>query len=411
MGKIRDFKIIIDRHTAGENVFGLGDTICGVVVVHLNEPSKISKLEIDICGKTSLSTTLDNEYDNAMCDVSDEEDDDTDEEEDVTKKNKIQKSKKSKEKVKKQSEKIEDGGCEEEDDEDEEEEYDSDEWHFRDNQILWGGKRGGKKKMPIGRNEIRFEFQIPHESLPTTFEGSMGFTRYWLEASLEPTRFEFKKKAQLPFTVASHEITFNDETYLESVTKSKPNSFRICPCFPGRRKVFYSFTTDRSIYHPGDSILFSGEIKNNSKETITGKICVYQQVVYHGENGDRREERAVDCKAVSDVEGMETKKWTNSSLMIPPIPPSSISRLIDIHYAIEMILNIGDNKERKLSIPLQIQSSQVQTKSFGGFSYYCGPVPNYGKSVFGRTLLPEDKKAFEPSSYIPMYSYYPPVGL
>ncbi|XP_033100718.1 histone H3.v1-like [Anneissia japonica] len=159
MGKIRDFQIVIDkrRPTGDEHVFQPGDILCGVVVVHLNEPSKIAKLEIDICGKSSVN--VENEHD-IECDVEDEQEN---EEKDMTKATETKKQKQNKPKVEKKV--MEDNEEEEEcedSEEEEEEEYDPDEWHFRDSQVLWGGRRGPTKKMPIGRNEIRFEFKIPN---------------------------------------------------------------------------------------------------------------------------------------------------------------------------------------------------------------------------------------------------------
>ncbi|XP_033095405.1 arrestin domain-containing protein 3-like, partial [Anneissia japonica] len=206
--------------------------------------------------------------------------------------------------------------------------------------------------------------------LPTTFECSRGFTRYWLEASVYPIRFDFDQKAILPFSIASHDIAFNEDKYLNSVTISKPESFLCCSCCPRKRKVHYSLAIDRTVYHPGDSILFSGEIRNNSKETITGQICIYQRVTYHTKSDDDVEERTVEYKVLNDVERMESKTWTNSSILIPPIPPSSNGRLIDIGYQVEMKLKIGVVKEKILRIPIHISSAQVETKQFGGFSYF-----------------------------------------
>ncbi|XP_060579213.1 arrestin domain-containing protein 1-like [Ruditapes philippinarum] len=74
--------------------------------------------------------------------------------------------------------------------------------YFEHTLVLFGqgsGERLDKCYLPAGRYTYPFQCQLP-ANIPCSFEGDLGYVRYWVKATIEKGR-ELIHKTKLPFTV------------------------------------------------------------------------------------------------------------------------------------------------------------------------------------------------------------------
>ena len=64
---------------------------------------------------------------------------------------------------------------------------------------IGSGERLDKCYLPAGRYTYPFQCQLP-ANIPCSFEGDLGYVRYWVKATIEKGR-ELIHKTKLPFTV------------------------------------------------------------------------------------------------------------------------------------------------------------------------------------------------------------------
>lgn len=95
-------------------------------------------------------------------------------------------------------------------------------------------------------------------------------------------------------------------------------------------------TLDRGGFVPGESILVSAYVANNSKITIKSTKAALTETIEYLARGKvvQVEKRELAVIARGKIRAGSADKWQNESIYVPPLPPTNLEgcHLIDIRY-------------------------------------------------------------------------------
>ncbi|CAH1241930.1 arrestin domain-containing protein 17-like [Branchiostoma lanceolatum] len=326
--------------------------------------------------------------------------------------------------------------------------YTGREVYFENTMTLWGpgqAETGDTPVLPAGQHTYPFQYQLPSAGLPTSFESCYGYVRYFAEAIIDRP-WKFDKKTKRAFTVLDMYDLNEDPNALTPSTTQDSKRLGFGPFASDPIEV--QIQTDRGAYCPGETVRFSGTLKNGSKTEIketTVQLRSKATCVATSPHKDRRRQRktlseikALGCKAKDAVD------LSGIALPIPAIPPSSqrYCNIIDVEYKIKFVVNIpGLHTDLEVEMPITIGSIPLrsyypQAPSFPlhpveqpppsheslypdlGFSQWTYPTatdpsapppPYFAVSADGPVGLAEekdDKYTMGPTEYAPKYAYY-----
>ncbi|MEQ2209218.1 hypothetical protein XENOCAPTIV_026786 [Xenoophorus captivus] len=159
--------------------------------------------------------------------------------------------------------------------------------------------------LPAGRHEFPFSFQLPEETLVTSFEGKHGSIRYWVKVKLHrpwcPVR-----KIKKEFTVIEP-IDINTPSLLVRISSIVP-------------KAFITQT---------QTFIARGTMKQ--KRSIVATLC-------------------------GDIVSARTREtWHGRAIKIPPVGPSiQQCRIIKVEYMLKVCVDVPGTSKLCLELPLVI---------------------------------------------------------
>ena len=111
-----------------------------------------------------------------------------------------------------------------------------------------------------------FAFQLPSSGLPSSFEGKLGYIRYWLEATIDrPWRYDFKAKHA--FSV--HEIINVNLPQMNVCIEDEDEKTLCCLCCQSAPLSLFA-KVDRAGYCPGEGIAITTRVQNPSNREMRG---------------------------------------------------------------------------------------------------------------------------------------------
>lgn len=113
-----------------------------------------------------------------------------------------------------------------------------------------------------------------------------------------------------------------------------------------------SVTLDRGGFVPGESILVSAYVANNSKITIKSTKAALTETIEYLARGKvvQVEKRELAVIARGKIRAGSADKWQNESIYVPPLPPTNLEgcHLIDIKY--DVFVSVRISKQEKLAM-------------------------------------------------------------
>uniref|UniRef100_A0A1A8IAP6 Arrestin C-terminal-like domain-containing protein n=3 Tax=Nothobranchius kuhntae TaxID=321403 RepID=A0A1A8IAP6_NOTKU len=250
--------------------------------------------------------------------------------------------------------------------------------------------------LPEGIHVFNFSFNIPRESMPSSFKGSDGKIVYMLEAKLS--------RSWRMNSTAQKEITF--------ISKSFPNLYSLMSPQVGstdkkmgvfsKGQVHMDVTVNKTAFAPGESIEIVTQINNSSSRDMTPKFCLEQRAEFHAQGDTRTASREVG-KMVDVPIKPQTQQKLKCVLKIPSEQVTSIQNceIIKVEYQLKVYLDISFAFDPEVLFPVVIIPPDLVSGShigamgpypygaFGGQSYSdfpppsgpVGPYPAYPQSV------------------------------
>ncbi|XP_078590352.1 arrestin domain-containing protein 3-like [Branchiostoma floridae x Branchiostoma japonicum] len=254
--------------------------------------------------------------------------------------------------------------------------YKSVETYFKHEVTLFGTAReqssqGDDAVLPMGRHVFPFQYQLPADGLPCPFEGEHGHVRYIITATIDRP-WKLFRTMKTSFTVLEKE----DENSREDFITTNPHDLSRATTTPGclcctSGPVELQVQPDRTIYRPGDAIIISGTVTNNSREDVTSvEARLVQIATFHGDystvfSGIKTKTKEAE-KIVQRVQICGCKRGESLTfsadkgavLRVPPVPPSSLRfcRIIDLEYRLDVIAQLEGmcSIDLKTQIPVKI---------------------------------------------------------
>ena len=226
-----------------------------------------------------------------------------------------------------------------------------------------------------GNNQFPFGFVIPSSHLPSSFhhgwhKKDYAAIRYWISAGVVLNNNEeytvtqqFYLKETADLTGLSHfqgPKTVSAEKYIDWCC------FKTGP-------ITMSMEVTRSVYHPGDDILITASLINNTLSSFnTGKVEVQlvQAIKYIGNsdytpnitsattNDFEREELSTEKNILLSprISSRRTTNWNNIRLKIPKVvvPTISCSKCIQLSYFVQLRVSFRVPEDCIVRIPIII---------------------------------------------------------
>ncbi|KRY17394.1 Arrestin domain-containing protein 3 [Trichinella patagoniensis] len=213
--------------------------------------------------------------------------------------------------------------------------------------------------LPKGLREYPFSFET-FSNLPSSFESSMGYVRFWCRASLQG-RWKTLHSNKLPLTMVGI-LNLNNvpEAFvMQSASLNESFGFlrSLFSCASGGLMV--TVNLNRGAFVPGERIIISAEVSNYSTRRIRSTEAYLQQnlgyvnkgvvSLYQGISKIGRIEKPA-------IEIGQVQNWIREELTVPALPPTNLATcdLIKINYLLTFLINFEGVRSSVLNIPIII---------------------------------------------------------
>ncbi|XP_028857219.1 arrestin domain-containing protein 2 isoform X2 [Denticeps clupeoides] len=208
---------------------------------------------------------------------------------------------------------------------------------------------GEHTTLSAGRHEFPFSFQLPEETLVTSFEGKHGSIRYWVKVKLHRPWFTVKKLKK-EFTVIEP-IDINTPSLLAPQAGTKEKMARIW--YRNFGQVSITAKIDRKGYTPGEVIPVFAEFDNSTSRSVVPKAYITQTQTFIA-RGTMKQKKSVVATICGDVVGARRREtWHGRAIKIPPVGPSILQcRIIKVEYVLRVCVDVPGTSKLSLELPL-----------------------------------------------------------
>ncbi|KAL5003995.1 hypothetical protein ScPMuIL_017451 [Solemya velum] len=296
---------------------------------------------------------------------------------------------------------------------------------------------GCDMQIPSGRHVYKFALVLPNKQLPMSFETPIGHVRYTIKATVDiPWAVDYVTTK--PFTVLN---VLDLNTIQEAGTPDqKQMSKTLCCLCCVTGPVTVCFRIDKRGYAPGESILISGEVVNNSSRKILAITArLRMEIFYHANYSIKVKQEDVAGIEDKEIGPMDSRMWSGKPLEVPAVPASYLAgcNLMDIRYSLQITTDVDDTPfdlkiplaiivgtvpitmgttgqftQQSLSVDLQATRQEAvvtQPTSAGRCeppAVVLPPPPSYAECVFGEVDIRDDKNKHGELTYTPVYPFY-----
>ncbi|XP_035503421.1 arrestin domain-containing protein 2 isoform X1 [Scophthalmus maximus] len=218
-------------------------------------------------------------------------------------------------------------------------------------EVLLQADNGEVIVLPAGTHEFPFSFQLPEETLVTSFEGKHGSIRYWVKVKLHRP-WATVKKLKKEFTVIEP-IDINTPTLLAPQAGTKDKMARAW--YRNFGQVSVTAKIDRKGYTPGEVIPVFAEFDNSTSRSVVPKAFITQTQTFIA-RGTMKQKRSVVATLSGDIVGARCREtWHGRAIKIPPVGPSILQcRIIKVEYMLKVCVDVPGTSKMCLELPLVI---------------------------------------------------------
>ncbi|KAM6962647.1 arrestin domain-containing protein 2 [Aplochiton taeniatus] len=216
-------------------------------------------------------------------------------------------------------------------------------------EVLMRADNGELTLLPAGRHEFPFSFQLPEETLVTSFEGKHGSIRYWVKVKLHRP-WATVKKIKKEFTVIEP-IDINTPALLAPQAGTKDKMARVW--YRNFGEVSVTAKIDRKGYTPGEVIPVFAEFDNATCRSVVPKAYITQTQTFIA-RGTMKQKRSVVATLSGDVVAARHREtWHGRAIKIPPVGPSILQcRIIKVEYTLRVCVDVPGTSKLCLELPL-----------------------------------------------------------
>ncbi|XP_005730251.1 arrestin domain-containing protein 2 isoform X2 [Pundamilia nyererei] len=218
-------------------------------------------------------------------------------------------------------------------------------------EVLLQADNGEVTVLPAGKHEFPFSFQLPEETLVTSFEGKHGSIRYWVKVKLHRP-WATVRKIKKEFTVIEP-IDINTPALLAPQAGTKDKMARAW--YRSFGQVSVTAKIDRKGYTPGEVIPVFAEFDNSTSRSVVPKAFIIQTQTFIA-RGTMKQKRSVVATLCGDIVGAKRREtWHGRAIKIPPVGPSILQcRIIKVEYMLKVCVDVPGTSKLCLELPLVI---------------------------------------------------------
>jgi len=225
------------------------------------------------------------------------------------------------------------------------------------------GQIGPNPVLSVGEHSFPFEFRLPEENLPTTFEGKHGHVKYWLKAILDRPWKEDRTVIEA-FTVVER-VDVNQPEFLRPAQIQEDRNLGCLCCVSGPLNV--TVRTDRAAYCSGELMTVTVYANNQTSYRILGVELEFIQDTFYIASGGKKTLTTEIITTVTkagkppSAEGNDHDFFEMLPILIPTLTPTMKScRCIKIAYQIKLTLLLRGTVNFRVYIPITIGSIPSQ---------------------------------------------------
>ncbi|XP_070689822.1 arrestin domain-containing protein 3-like [Pempheris klunzingeri] len=254
-----------------------------------------------------------------------------------------------------------------------------------------------------------FTFQIPHQNMPSSFNGSVGKVVYSLDAKLSRSmRINTKDSTKINF-VSSSDLS-SDPGLMVPQHESKDKKMNLFTS----GAVAMDVKIEKTGFFQGERLRVLASIQNSSSREIKPKYCVYTKHSFFA-RGKRRVHTKDLLKEVGEPIPPSANQNVTQVIAIPHDAEPTIHncKIIKVEYRLRVYLDVKYASDPEIKFPIVIlPASQVPAvapplaASGFGFEPFGGAIP----SAWG--VPPQPPPAPQPVDAPPpyaAYAMYPPL--
>ncbi|XP_053691121.1 arrestin domain-containing protein 2-like [Sabethes cyaneus] len=200
-----------------------------------------------------------------------------------------------------------------------------------------------------------FKLGLP-VSLPSTFIGQHGWIQYYCKTSLQESSGITHRNQQVFIVLNPIDLNLEDPLLSDPVEASL--SHRVGVGYLGGT-IRCNIGLDKRAYVPGENILLTGEIRNQSNVTVKAlKYALIETIQYYAHGKLLHQERRELAAVVRDrIKSGGRDVLQNGHLTVPPLPPTNLlgCHLIRIQYSVCILIepNLME-RQQVLKVPITL---------------------------------------------------------
>ncbi|CAG2168306.1 unnamed protein product [Oppiella nova] len=200
-----------------------------------------------------------------------------------------------------------------------------------------------------GEHVIPFEFTLPDEGIPASFESPYGSIRYYITANIDQAH-----KITYKFTVDSPMQT----NFKVSVGGSVEKVLAFPSIGGGIIRLHTSLV--KKGFAPGDTIALHCTVENHSTVDATPRVTLYETQVYMCGERHKSLQGAVAGPVLGHTVGQQTCDTQTVFVAIPATASLSIrSWIVSVKYMIHVTLDIPYTHDMHVNLPVVVVNKEA----------------------------------------------------
>ncbi|XP_072037795.1 arrestin domain-containing protein 3-like isoform X2 [Amphiura filiformis] len=279
--------------------------------------------------------------------------------------------------------------------------------------------------LDAGIHRFPFQFQLPNRPMPCSFEGTLGYVRFFMRAVIDrPWKFDHVTKRA--FTVAGIPYDLNKISNPMTPVSAEDEKTVCCLCC-ATGPISVSASTDKRVYLPGETVYISATMENRSNRSVHSlEAELIQMVSYaarrdgHGSPGYRTTSHVVTSVKSEGCGPYDQISWIGKPMIIPPLPACCLEgcTFIDIRYYVKFTADVAQTPF-DVDIMLEIVVGTIPLEGhyslpdYGAATAGMAPPPTYEAALDGVKEIRDEhdnEYTFGHLVYTPLYMIFKPPG-
>ena len=218
------------------------------------------------------------------------------------------------------------------------------------------------QELHAGVHSFPFRFHLPTGTLPSSFLGSSGWIRYYVEGRIGTGTRKVDHTVKAPITVV--EVVDINVSPLQTPLRAEKQK-TLCCLTCASAPITLTVELPRHGFCYGEIIPLKVMLKNGSSRQLRLRAQLLQVIVYTAERHNKREEKSVCTVASGQLEPRTTSAWNPEELFVPGQIQTTLRScgIISIKYFIKVstIVPWGLNLTVDIAVTIGNESTHSST--------------------------------------------------